>query len=548
MNKFYILFLTIVTVFTGALIANADVTVPSPIGGVSISGGNGGSTTPYTYNYSSGPLDLDTDNVLNNLTSTDGNTVLTNITTLSYGTGGGFDFSPKDKRPYLRIYATGHLQTRYIHTYSTNLLENTADAGPVTLVGDSVTVSDTIDTGVASKGDDGGHITITATGGDVQTRLIDTYASNAAGGNAGLVHITANGSVNIMSNIWAHGAKQSGATNQVVITAGTNIFVNGDILTESTAGKSGGITLDGYAGVTVTGKLSGAGKDGCNGGVNVSSSAGDVSVSGDITTIQSQGGSPRGAVTITAGNNVWVGGDILTYASRQNSTDGPVTITTGGDITLDGEIDTHGSQYQTAGIASEGGPVSMTAGGNITATERICTAIINAATVHTTNDAGNISITGTQDVVLGDLDTTTISTNNTSDGGDIRIVSTTGDIYLSGNMDARALAGTYGDLTISAPGGIITIGDITVTNFNLVTLDASIYGLIITGDIDGLTIAGNTVKGGFKTNSLSGDILYNESANVDLTGEYKILDKDTDADTGRKLVIKFPTSTAIIIK
>lgn len=438
--------------FATAITVTADIEVPDPIGGVGpIGSGSGGD--PLTYNYSSSALDLGADNIINTNHSGNGNVVLTGITTLSYGSGGSFDFScvatSYQAHAFLRIYASSNVNVRSIDTRA-----------------------------LTSGNFEGGHVVIEA-GQDITADYIVTMGMNRNSGNATLV---AGDTVTIVSNL-------------------------------TTEGKGGG-----HLNVTASSIIG----DGFNARATSNNrNAGDLNL------------------TATNGSIV-VAGDILSDSGQGYG--GPVALNASGDIIVGGTVDVDGKRYSA-------GSVTMMAGGNITVTGAV-TAAMPLDPVASPEDGGPITITAGGAISLTDVDSHTIGINVTDDAGNIAITSTTANVTITGVINAHSDTGINGHLNISAPDGIITIGDLDVDNFNVITFDAGRQGLIVTGRIDGLIVGSGTVKGGFKTDSLSGDILYSEDANTHypLAGNYRILDKDTDADTGYMLVNKFPVSTVIIVK
>lgn len=361
----------------------ADIDIPDDIGGVSASG-DGGSTTPYTYDYSSGALDIGADNILNtNLTHLTGNTVFTNITTLSYGAAGTFDWRgwiDDVNRPYLKIYASSTVEIRSIYTGQQT--DNTQN-GDVTILssGGKVTIDDVLNlNGVKT----GGDITIDAMTVEINT---DIDVSGEANAGAGAVSLTAHtGTVSITGSILADVQKQT--ANTVTICTYDDISIAGNL-----SAYQHGTNQDapGYA---------------IGGTITMTSTNGDISVGGTVSTSAGGGGRMSrqldgGSITITAAGNIFV------YA-LETDTDSTNTAAMGGDISI------------------------TSSGGNVTISNHIY-----AQTLAWKDGAWDGATNG--DLTISANGTITLPGLNITNFGDITLSATAQGIVITGAIDGLTI-------------------------------------------------------------------------------------------------------------
>jgi len=335
----------------------------------------------------------------------------------------------------------------------------------------------------------GGSLFVTSTGGGI---LIDGTIVTTASDNGigGDVNITAGGAVNVVSAITTAGEKQPGA----ISISGSSVTLGGTVNMDGNSNQS---TKD----------------------ITLTATNGTVAVTGDIYQRVNGKNNHNRTASISGSAGVSITGSILSYINNNESTTrgpGTISITSGeGGVTVGGTMDT--SRRSDSNNDTPGGPVTVTAA---------------------------------VDIAIGTINTYSSSTNAPATGGAISVTSTTGDIYV-GTMNASCSV-QGGDVVLSAANGTITLGSLDVDKLNVVALDAMHNGLIVTGAIDGLTVVGDTVQGGFKSGMLSGDILYSAAANPSLSSPpYRILDKVTSADTNFRLVTSFattPQGTVILLQ
>lgn len=482
----------------------------------------GGASPNYSYGTLSHTLDMVTHNIL--ATGDLYNATFT-FSTITNSGGGDFVFnSPTTAGADLSISASDAITVGAIDTRGVSVV--------------ALTVA-------------GGNVTINCSGGDIYAASIDASGSDNVdkGLGGGTVNISSAGKITVSGKIDSRstGTVGTGAGADITLNSGGNITVGGTIDTGGSG--SGGGTASGKINITAAGSVTTAhittrtGKGASP--ITVTGAVVNVSGNVDASSAGSNAGGSNIKIASTAGGITIVSN--LTVTSGQG-TGGNIQLDAAGNLSVGGEIDARGKRFRA-------GSVDISANGDIVITGVVSTAMW-ADDSNPDLDGGPVSIWAAGAITLeGGIDTYTIGTNHNTtfdEAGSIAITSSTDSVTICGDINADSPKTTNGNLTVWAPNGIITLGNLNVTNLNLITLEAGMHGLIVTGDIDGLIITEGpkTVKGGFKASSISGDILYSEAANADdvLIGNYSILDKDTGLDTGYYLVNKFPTATIIMVK
>lgn len=408
---------------------------------------------------------------------------------------------------------TGSVADPYKYDYSSSALDLGADnVYNVDLTSD--TTENTLFTNITSLSYDAGGFFI---------------YTNAVPSNRPHLYIYATSNINVRDIDTRTFSTLNYYGGDVYLKAGENITVE-DIITEGGNRDAGDVTLTAGDTVTIVSNLNTVGKH--PGHVTITASS--IVFSGGDLDASAPGSNRNGQdVTLTATNgNISIVGSIL--ADSLQGLGGPVVMNCTGNIVIGSTVDARGKRY-------DGGSINIVASGSVTISNDVTAAMYSDPRTPSA-DGGTISITADGAVWLGsDVHTYTIGTNinetYVDDAGNIAITSTADNVTIVGDISAHSRVSANGHLNISAPNGTITLGNLAVTNFNIITLTAGNNGLITTGAIDGLTIAGSTVKGGFKSGTISGSILYNAGMNPSLPSPpYDILDKDTSADTGYKLV------------
>lgn len=368
---------------------------------------------------------------------------------------------------------------------------NSASTRPsLTIAGSGQLNTRGIDTSCAANSGNasGGDLALTSTGGIlIDGTIVTTASDNGIGGD---VNISAGGAVNVVSEITTEGEKQPG--------------------TISISGSS--VTLG--ATVNMDGNGNQSTKD-----ITLTATNGTVSVTGDIWQRVNGKNNHNRLANIAGSAGVSITGDLISYLNNNESnlrTPGTIIIVSSeGGVTVGGTLDT--SRRSDSNNATPGGPVTVTAA---------------------------------VDIAIGTINTYSSSANAPATGGAISVTSTDGDIDI-GSIDASCSV-TNGNIMLSATNGTITLGSLDVSKLNVIELYAMHNGLIVTGAITGLAVVDDTVQGGFKSGMLSGDVLYSLAANPSLVSPpYRILDKDTSADTTFKLLTEFevpPAGTVISVR
>ncbi|MFB2834509.1 CHAT domain-containing protein [Floridanema evergladense] len=327
------------------------------------------------------------------------------------------------------------------------------DAGDITLkaAGD-ITTSNLTAQGNA-KGGNGGKVSITSTGGSVDTSAdIDTRAgisSSGITGNGGPITINAKGDI-ISSSILSHiGEGSIGNAGSISLTSATGKIdtSKGRIDAGTTFGNAGEITFNALGDITTREVLAYVVNSGKGDGAKItfSSTTGGINTSaGDVDSSSDNGNG--GAVNFTAK------GDIVTAnidsASRSNGSGGIISL-----VSQNGIINTATGVVNSSSAADNGGAVTFNAKGNIT----------------------------TKDIIS--------KTGGVGKGGDISVISSAGLIDTStGVLDTSSVNGIAGNVSLSAPNGI-TVG----------TINAN--GLPQTGNI---SLTSDKISFAGKTNSIQG--------------------------------------------
>ncbi|MBW4493705.1 MAG: CHAT domain-containing protein [Oscillatoria princeps RMCB-10] len=355
------------------------------------------------------------------------------------------------------LTASGDIKTGRIQSMAG--FDNSSELDPIT------NTSDQIFTPVAGSTGTGGDITIESSGGavDASADLLNTMSS---GGRSGNVTINAAGHIST-SNIRSEGPLHGGNIS-IHSDSQHSIEVAGNLDTYSTNGTAGDVSLTSPGNITITGNITSSGEQ-SSGKITVSSTSGDINI-GVIESFSQSGNA--GSVTLSAGGNTTLGGDANTSA-----------------------ISSHGKQQ----------------GGNITITNQSggFTASGNIESYSDYGIAGKVAINTSGDVRIGgDASGIAISTWGSSQGGDISLTSSSGQIVATGDLTASAINGNSGNITNTA-GGDITTGNqtTTATNGNSGDITDTAGGNITTGNQTTTATNGNS---GNITNTAGGDVTAGE--------------------------------------
>ncbi|MCT7980021.1 CHAT domain-containing protein [Laspinema olomoucense] len=406
---------------------------------------------------------------------------------------------------------------------SLNSYSETGTAGNVALTANTdITTVDISSQG----GEQGGSITLTSNAGEIDTSLA-ALTSTSDQGNAGNVTLEAAG--NIVTNYiqsWTFGdeTKKGGNISITSNSGAIDTTAGGTLLSEAiiapnaaiaeisnsfasqfanldayaTNGTGGNITLSAANGIT-TSHISSFGAAN-SGNVNLNSSLGDITTN-VIFSVSANGNG--GSITLNVPQGNINSNHLASYAAQQG---GAINITSGGTLNL-GEATLN--SYSSAGAAGDvtiavgnslilGGDASRSAirsegytqGGNITvnSSEGAIAAPGSLDSFSETGTAGTLSL-----VANTDITTNGIRSEGAQQGGSIAITSTTGAIDASGGgLNSYSSGGTAGNVTLTAPGNIITStirsegytegGDITInSNTGAIATDGSLNSYSETG-------------------------------------------------------------------
>jgi filamentous hemagglutinin family protein len=322
---------------------------------------------------------------------------------------------------------------------------STLDGGNLSLqAAGNITVSEDISTSGAT----GGNITLTSTGGAIDTTQgsIDAFSDR---GDAGNIRLTANG------NISTNGLSSYGATGgdiSITSNGGDIDTTQGSIDAFSDRGDAGNIRLTANGNISTNG-LSSYGATG--GDISITSNGGDIDTTqGSINAFSDRG--DAGNIRLTADGNISTNG-----LSSYGATGGDITLTSGGAIdttqgsinafsdrgdagnirlTADGNISTNGlSSY-----GATGGDITLTSGGAIDTTGG------ELNTSSESGDAGDVSLTAEGDIRTGDI------TSFGETGGDITLDSGGAIDTTGGELNTSSESGDAGDVSLTAEGDIRT--------------------------------------------------------------------------------------------
>ncbi|MCT7958384.1 CHAT domain-containing protein, partial [Laspinema palackyanum] len=436
-----------------------------------------------------------------------------------------------------------------------------------------------------------GNVNVNSTLGDINTNVIFSVSENGNGGT-----ITLNvPQGNISSNhLASYAAQQGGAIN---ITSGGTLDVGAATINSySSAGAAGDVTISVANSLTLGGDASRSAirSEGYTqgGNITVNSSQGAIAAPGsldsfsetgnagtlrlgantDITTngIRSEGAQQGGSIAITSTTGALnaSGGGLNSYSSA--GTAGNVTLTApgnittstirsegyteGGEITLTsntGAIATDGSlnSYSQTGTA---GTVNLSANQNITTQEirsegiqRGGSITLNSTTgtidsrngglnsYSSAGTAGNVTLTAPGDVI-----TSTIRSEGYTEGGDITINSNTGAIATEGSLNSYSQTGTAGTVNLSAHGNLTTNGIRSegAQQGGSITLNSTTGGVNASGgNLDSYSSDGNagqitvTAEGDIKTGFIRSFTL--DDASTSLGGEISLISRSGAIDT-----------------
>ncbi len=370
----------------------------------------------------------------------------------------------------------------------------------------------------------------------------------------------------------------SGTRGNLQINASGAVAARSISTRSTSSGVGGKIEISSTTGITINGPLDsqGAGTNNSAGLINMTCSDGAVSVTGEVL-MQSAG---TGVALTINGTSVTLSGNITDGTTRSNSAGAAVTLsaTAGSILTADiinssvnfqagnitissagGHVTTGNISSHTTGTAltnrAAGGAISINSSGHVT-TGALSTYTSRTMENENRDQGGNVTITASGNVSVGGLIQTYVSSTSTnatkSSAGHISVSSTTGNISLSGAIDADAPAGeaSRGDLTLSAAQGGITLAALDVNRVGDITLTAAAgIGTTVTGALEnlvGFLNFGALTVGRFT--SVTGDIWYDNEVeeNAYLEGKtFEIL--ASNGGTFHLQPIPEPSSVALLI-
>jgi filamentous hemagglutinin family protein len=384
-----------------------------------------------------------------------------------------------------------NLKGTSINTTAVNLdSSNEGDGGAIALNATGNITTGNIDSSSLLSNGTGGDISLTTSGGTIDTSAGTVISGDSLGGNGGAIALTATGNITT-ADILTNGNLDGG--DITLSSSGGSINTTaGDLDSSSTNGNGGAIALSAPTNIT-------AGNINADGILNIDG----VSDGGDISLTSNQ-------INFTGGNNSVSSNDanllLQPFTASQSLSLAPITFAPfedGFDSITIGRIDGTGTITIAAPITfsdpttiqSPAGAIAINA--PITGTDNASitlTAATNSLKANFTTAEQNITING--NTTLGN--NITISTN-TASGGDISF-----NGKIDGNNNLTLETGTGDIFVAGAIGSNNRLGNLTINSANNV----------ITGAI---TAASITQKAGSGTTTL-GDLNTNKAAGINLTG------------------------------
>ena len=353
-------------------------------------------------------------------------------------------------------------------------------------------------------GGGGGAVTVVAP--EISIPNIDTrsyYSDPSAPGGA--VTLTATGTVAVSGYITTGYA---GIAGDVSITSGVSIVVGGTtngFSLEAGAAETGGSVSLWATNVILAGGIAANGKsDGTKG-------------AGKAVTIHNGSGGPA---------RVAIGGDVISYGRGG----GAVTVV-GTDISVSNINTRSAYEYKAAGA------VMLTATGTVSVGGYITTANIGLGGAVSITADGSIAVAGTTNGV--GIETRATMSNGGYYGGNITLVSSNGDITVTGGFDASADYGVTrrGTISLSATNGGITVGSLDANLFKTISIQAAAgRPVYVTGAITNFSVSESPKTITFPAGSVIGNDIYyrlKENTAIPLSGKYAIF--SGTSDTGRLL-------------
>lgn len=360
--------------------------------------------------------DVDTTNGLVNSTAVDGN-------------GGTVNIDTDD----------GGIQTANIDTSTSGT--GTAGAINMSVAGSPGLINATSGTLEASSSDgDGGNVTLSTGGGNINTVDIDTRSG--ADGAAGAIDM------DIAANPEVTGA---------IDTSG------GSLTATSESGSGGDVTLTtAEGGIDTANVFSRTNVDGAAGNItlNIEGSTGSIDTTNGTLDATSAGGD-GGTVDLDVFDGSIATSNIRSFSEEAGFVGGNITLDVNGD---GGAIDVTNGTLTSGSTAANGGNITLsttptTTNGNIQV------ANVNSSSLES-GDAGTITLKAGE---VGGIDTTAgtlISTAVDGNGGTVNVTTTEGDIQIDDIDSSASGSGNGGNMDITVEQAL---GQITVSG----TLDAS---------------------------------------------------------------------------
>ncbi|HIK11841.1 MAG TPA: filamentous hemagglutinin N-terminal domain-containing protein, partial [Oscillatoriaceae cyanobacterium M33_DOE_052] len=516
---------------------SGNIILTSTNGGINISGGGFG-TWDTTYLYvDSGEISLTAANDISindialysysftgdsgdiTITSNTGGINLTNSDVYSYSDVGNSGNITIQADGDINIPDSNFIKTYAISGNSGNIDVNSANGGI------DITNIESI-----SDSQDAGIIKLEASG-DINTSSIYSYGISQGGAIEIISHA---GDINT-SDGQIESFAQMGNTGNITITSHSGAFnlINGEIDSYAEGGDAGNITIqaDGDINTPDPSFISTYSISGNSGNIDINSTNGSISIgyTGSISE-----GQNAGSVKVQAAN------DINTLSIESYG------ITQGGDIEIishTGNINTSDGQIQSLTEAGNGGNITIKADGNINITDATTTYSVsgNSGNIDINSTNGSISIGETRSVAdglegqdagnikleaAGDINGLGIYSYGISQGGDIEIISHTGNINnINGYIESFAETGNTGNITITSHSGEVNLINSQIDVF---TEEGNSGNVTIQADGD-INLPVPTFINTASTNGKGGDIDINSTNGNIIIGQLYSFSQNQDA-------------------
>jgi CHAT domain-containing protein len=408
-----------------------------------------------------------------------------NITLIAEGNGNidtsaaGLDassFSELNNGGTVKLEAGGNITSGDILTFAgatstSTTISSAGDGGSIVLNsgGDVNTSAGSINSSAFSELGNGGNVTFK---GDGNITTGNVYAYSWLIGNGGNISLESGGNIDTSRGRLNSYSWSGNGGNVKLATTGSGNIRTGDIYSRAGInGQGGSIILNSVGDINTTAidetnptwlDAGAGGGEGSGGDIELRA-GGDI-LTGDIRTFA--GGTGEGGdITIDAGGSVDTAGGRVFSSSVEGNT-GSISITaetevTTGDVNLaSGFRVDEKAREENPDVKPTPEPVAPTSGvaGDITITSSNGTIDTSAGELdsRSPDGSGNITLSAPGNITTGTINASALNQVKPTEGGDIEITSSEGDINATGPLETFSEIGTAGNVTLDAAGSANT--------------------------------------------------------------------------------------------